>query len=287
MYKFFKQNNCPEANGKTGAVGGGFEMVGWSIGNTWISACAAYVDAYSLDIQQFFKQNLRAFVLHGMYLIRGLHPSVPTLHGHPDAHYVLLDTPEVALGFPLAPKIWTPLIHQFTPMDQRVLFFLSWCTAYFDHGDLSKSDLNEIQYIVPSIEYVPSIYTMNAEERDEILEVLPDYYFDRILLAHHQGLRRAIYKRVVYDRKYRETHFPSMIVTSATGEKTHSFEIVGRFGIEEDDKASEGTHVDHWKWILGANHMVRERPCSVVSYCGTHCLDIVTHSCIGTFRKML
>lgn len=142
-------------------------------------------------------------------------------------------------------------------METRAPLFLSWCTAYFDHGDLSKHDLDAIQYIVPSVLTTPSIYSMTPEEIEETAEVLPLDAFDSIYVHLHADQRRGMYRRMLFDRAYRDAYYPLVKITAVTAGRPHSFELAARFSMEEDEKAHGGNNVDYWKWMHKANHMVR------------------------------
>ena len=51
----------------------------------------------------------------------------------------------MCLGLPIPPKIWSPLIDNSLPEEARKPFYMSWITSYFDHGDLSKRDIDAIK----------------------------------------------------------------------------------------------------------------------------------------------
>lgn len=188
----------------------------------------------------------------------------------------------------MPPKTWVPEIDPSFPHDtpnahlDRDGFFLSWSSAYFEHGDLSKRSLDEIQYIVPSLKYTPSIYTTTAAEREEMIEMQPADYFEIAYLHKHFPERKKLYRGALFDREYRNKYSPLAKITVATGELTHSFEISGHWQMEDDDKSFGGGHVDYWKWLPHANHLVRRHPHSAVLYLDS---DSAFRRCNGIFRK--
>ena len=69
-------------------------------------------------------------------------------------------------------KTWGPAFDTQIPEHERVPYQVLWLTSWFDHADLTKRDLNDLTYALPSTRKVPSIYTMH-EHYDELVYIPP------------------------------------------------------------------------------------------------------------------
>ena len=179
---FVKENGIPpiSQDGKEGGVA----LVGWSLGSTYAIAPLAYVDTYPPQLQAFLKQYVRGLILQGESILSS---SVRYIDSSSTT-----DPPEVALGIPLNALCWSPgLTDSKVTATKSVDVFWSWCSAFFDHGDLSGHDETLIEYIVPSVYTPPTIYQMSREDIERTCVAVPPHSYDVQFLARHQIERAA------------------------------------------------------------------------------------------------
>ncbi|CCM05002.1 uncharacterized protein FIBRA_07201 [Fibroporia radiculosa] len=221
---FVNQHNLPPVSedGKTG----GIALLGWSLGIAFVHAIISSLDSFPAEIQSQFRGHLRAAILH--------------------------DPPSIALGIPLPPQAWSPLVDTSIPPETRDPMFIQWVTTYFAHGDLSKRDLANISFVIPSTTKIPSIFTMTAEEKAQI--VSPSCNSDMIFMLYLNQLFRPSYRKALFDREWRR-RVPNMKVWIIAGDCAPPVSIPAVWDLETED-AAEGGGSLNTRWIKGGSHLV-------------------------------
>ncbi|EKM51920.1 uncharacterized protein PHACADRAFT_212537 [Phanerochaete carnosa HHB-10118-sp] len=223
--KFVQQNGLPPPDEK--GNGGGFAVMGWSLGALYALATAANVDALGDAERARFAQYMRSLIL--------------------------LDAAYGAIGLLPPPKMWNPFLDESIPPRRRAPMFNYWVTAYFDHGDLNNRDFNTLEYVVPSPTRIPSIHNLSAEQRAAIIYNDCVRTSDGPLTFCVPQLRES-YEKAIFDKKTREI-LPNMKVWALFGDRTSTFSLPTMFTMEEDDKAYGGGNV-RFRFIKGANHVM-------------------------------
>ncbi|KZT03859.1 uncharacterized protein LAESUDRAFT_738141 [Laetiporus sulphureus 93-53] len=207
-------------------TGGGIALVGWSAGKAFTTAAIGSVDQAPLDVRERVASRMRALIMH--------------------------EPPALALGLPIAPAAWSPHIDFSVPECIRPQMFTPWITSYFNHGDLSTRNRDVLSYIVPSLDRIPSIYNMSAEERREIVDESVDH-MSAMFVCMPQAVAR--YRRACFDRSLRAL-LPKMKVWCFTGDAT-SWSQIDAFWLIEKDNADRGGGFINFKVLPGLNHFMQ------------------------------
>ncbi|GJE99281.1 hypothetical protein PsYK624_155340 [Phanerochaete sordida] len=224
--RFLQENQLPPPD-KHGA-GGGFAVVGWSLGCVFALAALANLDALDDAAQARFSRHMRSLVL--------------------------LDAPHSALGMPGAPQTWTPFRDDSIPLALRAPFFNNWISAYFAHGDLGARGLDAIEYIVPAPTRAPSIYNMDSAEHAANIYNDTVWASDAPLLANCSTQLHATYQKVVFDKTLRE-RLPKMRICALVADAAASFSLVAMLKMREDDEAHGGKNIEI-RVVKGRNHFM-------------------------------
>ncbi|GJE99279.1 alpha/beta hydrolase [Phanerochaete sordida] len=224
--KFVETHNVPPptASGK----GGGFAILGWSMGSAFANAAVVNADALNEAAQARFSRYMRSLIY--------------------------LDAPYVALGIPKAEKFWTPILDESIPLHLRVPFFANWITSYFAHGDFSTRDPDVVEYIVPSPTRVPSIYHMNDAQREAIVCGESTWTSEVPFMVFCEPQFYATYQRAAFDEAVRD-RFPNMKVWALVGDCGASFAFTALFKMQEEDEACGGGNIN-FRIIKGGNHFM-------------------------------
>lgn len=142
------------------------------------------------------------------------------------------------------------------PEADRLPAFGQWCTSYFDHGDLTKRDLNDLSWVVASTSRVPTIYNIPPAQLKEMERYGSDAISDLPFLFHFATQLKATYSKVFYDLETLEA-FPKMNLTFLAGDKSGAFGIAGLWALQDDAEKAKGERAVNFKIIPGANHFVR------------------------------
>ncbi|THH12476.1 hypothetical protein EW146_g7663 [Bondarzewia mesenterica] len=242
---FVQKHNLPPISddGKTGGV----VILGWSLGNSMSMASIANLDTLPTDVQSRFASRVRTLIMHGSFFLMLNLPM----------HIVLPDIPEpspIILGLPSPPQHWAPLLNTSMPEELRVPAFTQWITGYFQHGDLSKRDLNDLSYVLHATFRPPTIFNMSAEQYKDIVSEGPNAAVDTPFMVNFIPQLLASYRKTCYDGSVR-TSLPKMKVWFLTGDMTASLGPAALWAVEDDDKERGGGFVT-CKMIPGANHFV-------------------------------
>ncbi|THH14811.1 hypothetical protein EW146_g5570 [Bondarzewia mesenterica] len=124
-----------------------------------------------------------------------------------------------------SPCLWTPDSREKLgaryrcqhPAELRLRAFAHWMTAYFDHGDLFKRDLDLLSYIMPSTSRSPTIFTMAATEVKDIPQL------------------KESYRNAFFDSATAEL-FRKMEISILAGDRSLSWGLAGLWAVQDDAK---------------------------------------------------
>ncbi|TBU21588.1 hypothetical protein BD311DRAFT_792642 [Dichomitus squalens] len=224
--RFIQENSlpAPTSDGKTGGIG----ILGWSLGASFAVALVANLLTYPTPTQKTLGQYLRALLLQ--------------------------EPPSIALGLPLPSQSWSPQIDTSIPARYRQTGSVQWITSYFEHGDLSTRDPNVLEYVLPTVKRVPSVFTMRQDQLGEMTNIDAANGGDTLIVVSFPPQLRACYKDALYNKDIRAA-LPRMNVLAFSGDATANFGIVALWSVQDDDAAAGGGWVET-KIVPGINHFV-------------------------------
>ncbi|KDR73326.1 hypothetical protein GALMADRAFT_142438 [Galerina marginata CBS 339.88] len=208
---------------------GGIVLLGWSLGVGETNAAIAHADTLASSIRDRLKSYIRA--------------------------YVLQECAPIILGLPMPEKNWAPFVVEGIPADKRLPFFVQWLTSYFDHGDLSKRDLDSLEYVVPSTSKPGSIYSMSKADQEEIICVGQETAIEGAYMVGFGTQFNANYRKALFNPATRAL-FPHMKITYLVGDKSGSYAIASLW-VLEDDSEKAGKNSINFKVAPGCNHFVQ------------------------------
>ncbi|KAG6854503.1 hypothetical protein C0991_006105 [Blastosporella zonata] len=151
---------------------------------------------------------------------------------------------------------WTPLLDTYVPEALRLAVFGQWATSYFDHGDLTKRDIDALSWVVPSPNHVPTLFKMSDADRAEMQRYGGDGFSDLPYMIHFMSQFKASYRKAVYDPETVKI-FPALKPIVLFGQKSGAFAIVGMWAVEDDQKEAHGeASALKIKLIPDINHFV-------------------------------
>jgi hypothetical protein len=189
-----------------------------------------------------------------------------------------IDIPNTCLCIENKRQTWAPLSFIDKTLSDRSdgLFFTSWTTSYFDHGDLSTLDKNLLEYQAPNLSSVPTIYKLSSNELKITLEgaaAKPELGW----LGGERAPMVATYNRACFDQET-HAHYPKMKVFALSCERTVGACIEGFWSLQRHDAAYGGGFIS-FESIPGANHFVRYDFYCIISFFSD------ASNLIGTLRR--
>ncbi|KAF5388381.1 hypothetical protein D9615_000796 [Tricholomella constricta] len=222
---FIQKFNIPpiSKDGKSG----GIIFLGWSLGCTFTLATLANTLTLPLAVRNRLASRIRSVVLY--------------------------DPAPSILGLPSPEENWAPLVDTTIPEDLRLQAFGHWVTSYFDHGDLSKRDPALLSWIIPSVNRVPTIYSMPEAKLKEMTLFGPDALPDLLMLINFESQIRAAYRKACYNSTVLDA-FPNVTYTVLTSNTTAAFGPSGMWAMQDDEKQFGGKRPVIYKLIPNINH---------------------------------
>ncbi|KAF9058902.1 hypothetical protein BDP27DRAFT_1274398 [Rhodocollybia butyracea] len=216
-------------DGKTG----GITLLSWSLGTYVCMSTLAHVTSLPGNVRDCLTSRLRAFVVH--------------------------EPPPFSLGYTMPVKDWAPIIDNTIPMEYRFPFWGQWLTSFFEHPESSKRDVELLNYVLPSTDKVPVIFSMSKSEIEEV--VYGDNFMRELGVVFNFGTQlKANYQKALFDKETRDI-FPNMKVSYLTGEWTVSWAYASMWSVQDDAKAFNMEKFIDFKIIKGSNHFVQwEQP---------------------------
>ncbi|KAJ7489033.1 hypothetical protein FB451DRAFT_1337031 [Mycena latifolia] len=133
---FIKRFNLPPPSndGKTG----GAILFGWSLGSLSLLAVIGTADTMPEATRSVLSSHVRSLIVY--------------------------ETAPIALGLPVRAQNWNSLLDTTIPEGLRLETFGQWVTAYFDHANISTRDLDDLSWVVSSVNRTPTIYRMPTDK---------------------------------------------------------------------------------------------------------------------------
>ncbi|KAI0317447.1 kinase-like domain-containing protein [Amylostereum chailletii] len=172
--QFIQRFNIPPipADGK----GGGAAILPWSAGHGSVISALSNLNNLHEDTRARFASHIRALIMY--------------------------EPPSIVLGTPIPAATWSPRTDPSIPDNMKAPMISSWLTSYFDHGDLSTRNRDDLSYIVPSTLRVPTIYHMSSNEIASIVDHDGGALDGRILRAASPHALN-LYHRACFDAEAR------------------------------------------------------------------------------------
>lgn len=148
-----------------------------------------------------------------------------------------------------------PIFDTNIPEKDRIPMVAQWITAYFDHGDLTKCDLNALEYVVPATDKCPSIFNNSAGADMRDLQCYSEDACSDIPLFAFSEQFKAVYRKAMGGEEVMRL-FPNLEIAFLVGDRSPSFAWVGHWSVQDDQKEIGSKKVIHYKVIPGANHVV-------------------------------
>jgi hypothetical protein len=167
-----------------------------------------------------------------------------------------IDPPCQALGIPIPPGGWTPLMDPDISDDARGPVFIKWVSSYFKHGDLSSRDFSQLKLRAGEGETSkkPTTDTIPLDELLNITDIGPGAKCEVFLIDSGQFFSAFIKQttKALFDPQIRKNwggHPVWFVYCEASFWNVH----YAVWNLEKNDKASE----INFKSVPGANHFVR------------------------------
>ncbi|KAL0581927.1 hypothetical protein V5O48_000157 [Marasmius crinis-equi] len=225
---FIQEHELPPLSAD--GMNGGVAILGWSIGSSHAAAAVASTLTLPADVCARLRLHLRSLIFY--------------------------EAAPMILGLPPPPQSWLPLTDTTIPAASRLRAFSQWATSYFDHGDLSSRDPEQLEWVVASPSSVPTFYTFGTETLNTIttfddatagVDVPYTYYF--------QNQLSSCYRKAFFGKEIAAI-FPHIRRSCLCGEKTGALGIAGFWAIQDDEKTFGGWTDVNYKLVPGINHFV-------------------------------
>ncbi|KAF9060017.1 hypothetical protein BDP27DRAFT_1430547 [Rhodocollybia butyracea] len=236
---FIQRSTIPAVQESERGCRGGLTLVGWSLGSVFTFAAIAHVDSrfVSDDMRTRFGQYIRA--------------------------YLMLEPATTNLGLSVPREAWIPLRDPNIPAHARGWLFSLLVTGYYDYSDevLATRDQDTVlATIAPSTSRIPTIFTFNKAERDEIVILTPESSVDLLLTKVLNLQIRQVYHKACYDKQLRSNEaLKRMTIWEIAGDRSYSFIWPAFWEIEKDDiEAGAGVRERfvRFKVLKGVNHFM-------------------------------
>jgi len=207
---------------------GGYAILAWSLGCPFAFSAISSADTLPADVRDRLAPRFRALIVH--------------------------EPAPLALGLPSPPKNWSPLVETSIPQELRFKAFAQWITSYFEHGDLSKRDLDLLSYILPSTVRPPTIFNMSAAEIKDTVCDGENATVDLPFLINLKSQIKASYRKAFFDRAI-DNLFPKLKISLVAGDLSPSWALAGLWAVQDDEKEF-GSGKINFKFVHGVNHFM-------------------------------
>jgi hypothetical protein len=152
--------------------------------------------------------------------------------------------------------MWVPLSFVDKTLSSKSdgLFFTSWVSSYFDHGDLSTHNKDLLEYQAPSLSTIPTIYKLSRDELGATLDEAATIPEKRWLGGQRTSMV-ATYNKACFDRETR-ARYPKMKIFALSCERSTG-NCVEAFWTMQRHNVELGGGFLNFESIPGANHFVR------------------------------
>ncbi|ESK92030.1 hypothetical protein Moror_10314 [Moniliophthora roreri MCA 2997] len=211
-------------------MSGGVAILGWSIGSSHAAAAVASSSTLPSDIRARLSRYLRSLIFY--------------------------EAAPMIIGLPPPPQSWLPLTDEQIPRESRLLAFAQWATSFFDHGDLSTRNLDQLSWVVASPNHIPTFFTFGAD----VLKTVAT--FDDLVAGvdvpythHFSNQLSTVYRKAFFSREIADI-FPHLKRSILCGDKTGAFGIAGLWAVQDDETVFGGWTRIEYKLAEGINHFI-------------------------------
>jgi len=139
------------------------------------------------------------------------------------------------------------------PENLRLPMFGQWVTGYFDNGDYSKRDLDTLEYVLPSTDKVPTIF---SHDLSHIATYGQEAGLDLPLLFFFAEQFKATFRKA-FGGSETAALLPKLKTTFVCADRSPSFALSGLWAAQDDLKEAGLGDSIKYKVVKGANHFVR------------------------------
>jgi hypothetical protein len=157
------------------------------------------------------------------------------------------------IGLDSPAQSWTPITDTTIPEDTRTAAFAQWVSGYFDHGEVSRRNLSQLSWIVPSPTRAPTIFNFHSAYA-AIVEGGSNVAPDLLSVVNFLPQLKVNYHNAAYNDTVRNL-LPQMKVRYLAGTRSPAFAYATLWQVE-DENAARGQYIS-FSLIKGANHLVR------------------------------
>lgn len=153
-------------------------------------------------------------------------------------------------------KDWAPFLVDSIPPHLRIPYFCQWVTSYFNHSDLSKRDLNTLEYVLPATYNPGTIYRMDGQEQNQAIITT-----EQVLAAEGPYMKgfcdqlNAVYRKAMFDPAVKQALSSTLVISLLCADASPAFGIAGVWAIEDEAK-KQGVSIKSLM-VEGGNHFVR------------------------------
>jgi hypothetical protein len=161
------------------------------------------------------------------------------------------------LGFSLsAPeRAWSPFWDTTIPEEKRIPMFLQWVSSYFQHRDgfLESRNGDGMEYVVPDISRVPTIFNMTATEQKCIIDKGSGSMADIVMATYLAPQFLNNFRRAIFEGN--RTNLTRLRTYLVCGDSCAAFGPMTMWAVEDEDTAHGGGLINT-RIIKGGNHIV-------------------------------
>ncbi|KAF9065910.1 hypothetical protein BDP27DRAFT_1331389 [Rhodocollybia butyracea] len=207
---------------------GGIVLIGWSLGNPLPLAAVGSIDKVPSSMQKQLASYMRGLIMQ---------EPAPNI-----------------LGLPTPAQNWAPLIDTSFPAVDQIPMFNIWVTSYFQQGDLSTRDLNQLSWVVPAVFREPSIFNMTPSQFNSIVLNGTNVVNDLLTVLNFGPQLLLNYQQSNFNTTIRNL-LPSMRNSLICGDVSLAFSIAAFWDVEDDNEAAGGGFVS-FDLVEGVNHFI-------------------------------
>ncbi|KAK7053255.1 hypothetical protein VNI00_003881 [Paramarasmius palmivorus] len=209
---------------------GGVAILGWSIGSSHAAAAVGSSLTLPSDVRARLGRYLRSLIFY--------------------------EAAPMIIGLPPPRQSWLPLTDDQLPRESRLKAFAQWATSFFDHGDLSTRDLDQLSWVVASPNHTPTFFTFGADTLSAITTFDDSVAgVDVPYTLYLSDQLSAVYRKAFFSKEVADG-FPHLKRCFLCGDKTGAFGIAGLWAVQDDERLFGGWTKIEYKLAEGINHFV-------------------------------
>lgn len=202
--------------------GGGFSLLGWSLGNLQGLSALAFANDFP-DLVGRLSSYIRSYISF-----------------------------ETIPFFPYPMVVYVPLLDESKPAEERGPFFLEWISSHFIQPTegITSNDIELVNHSAPDPNR-PSVFAqLTAEERATMLDLNPPTRSDLPYNTVDQAVNDCILKRAFTQQDNQNLiAWPSVPVKSMYGDQSCSIFLFSQWELEKWRKLHEADAKEKGRWV--------------------------------------